>query len=300
MFQLSYSDHHRVDLPARHRFPMLKYELIREQLLREGIVSPHQLKKPDLIAPEMILAVHTTEWWNQVNSSCLTKEQERRLGFPMTRQLLTRSHSSASGTWETALNALSDGAAMNLAGGTHHAFADRGEGFCLFNDVAIASRGLLNANLCKRVLIVDLDVHQGNGTAHLFQAEDAVFTFSMHGERNYPLRKEHSNLDIALPDGCLDEMYIDALSVHLGRVMDSFQPDFVFYIAGSDVLATDRLGRLSLSLDGCKKRDRHVLNVCFHSGTPLAVVLGGGYSERFHELVRAHVQTVELLAEYYG
>jgi acetoin utilization deacetylase AcuC-like enzyme len=300
MFQLSYSDHHRVDLPAGHRFPMLKYELIREQLLREGIVSPNQLKKPDLIAPEMILAVHTTQWWDQVNSGCLTKEQERRLGFPMTRQLLTRSHSSASGTWETALNALGDGAAMNLAGGTHHAFADRGEGFCLFNDVGIASRYLLNANLCKRVLVLDLDVHQGNGTASLFQDEDSVFTFSMHGERNYPLPKEQSNLDIALPDGCTDEIYNNFLTVHLGQVMDSFQPDFVFYIAGSDVLATDRLGRLSLTLDGCKQRDQHVIGTCYQSGTPLAIVLGGGYSERFHDIVRAHVLTVELLAEYYG
>lgn len=279
---------------------MLKYELIREQLIRQGMVGRHQLSQPDLIPPELILDVHTLEWYESVCFCRLSAQQERRLGFPMTPQLLQRSHCSASGTWETALNALRDGASMNLAGGTHHAFADRGEGFCLFNDVAIASRALLSQGLRQRILVLDLDVHQGNGTAHIFREEARVFTFSMHGEHNYPLKKECSDLDVGLPDGCTDQSYLALLEVHLSTVFNIFRPDFVFYIAGSDVLASDRLGRLALTNRGCRERDARVISICQQNGIPLAVVLGGGYSDRYHEIIRTHVQTAELLSDYYG
>lgn len=300
MFKVSHSDHCRVDLPTGHRFPMMKYELLREQLLRQGVLQPTQLYQPDLIDEELILGVHALSWWNKVSACSLSPEEERRLGFPISKKLLKRSHSSVSGTWQSSLNALRDGAAMSIAGGTHHAYADRGEGFCLLNDIAIAARALLDRRLCLRVLIVDLDVHQGNGTASIFQDEERVFTFSMHGERNYPQPKEKSDLDVGLPDGCNDHQYLEALYERLPLIFQAFDPDFVFYIAGSDVLASDRLGRLCLTLDGCRKRDAFVIDSCAERGVPFAITMGGGYSDRYHDILKAHFQTFELVADRFG
>jgi len=300
LFYVSYSDHCKVDLPAGHRFPMLKYELIREQLLRLGILNSTQLYRPEPIPTEMILAVHAEDWWNRVQKLALTPQEERRLGFPMTQQLLARCHSSVSGTWFSALNALRDGVGMSIAGGTHHAYAGHGEGFCLLNDVAIAAQCLLDSQLARRILVIDLDVHQGNGTAVIFEKEDRVFTFSMHGEKNYPLKKESSNCDVALSTGMGDVEYNRILANVFASCMQKHKPDFIFYIAGSDVLATDRLGKLALSLDGCARRDQLVIETCHTLSIPFVVVLGGGYSDRYHEVLQAHVQTFARVADLFG
>lgn len=200
------------------------------------------------------------------------------------------------GTVECALIALEKGFALNIAGGTHHAFRDRGEGFCLLNDLAIASQYLLDKGLRKRILIVDLDVHQGNGTASIFQNENRVFTFSMHGEHNYPLQKEKSDLDIPLPDGCTDEYFLGLLNQHLPKVVDQFQPDFIFYQSGVDILATDKLGRMKVSLEGLKERDRIVVNTARQNQIPLAGAMGGGYSEDIRIIVEAHCNLFRLVA----
>ncbi len=291
MPRLATSDHYTLDLPAGHRFPIAKYGLIREQLLWQGIAGPDDFYDPGFCPEEDILRVHTDDYWRKVSTLQLSPAEVRRLGLPQSPQLLRRSLSSSAGTVQTALAALRDGVALKLAGGTHHAFADRGEGFCVLNDQAIAARHLLAHGLARQILIVDLDVHQGDGTAAIFRDEPQVFTFSMHAGANYPLRKEQSDLDVALPLGTDDSEYLRILAEILPALLAQVQPDFVFYQAGVDVLATDKLGKLALSQAGCRARDAFVFAAVCARNLPVAVTMGGGYSERLSDIVDAHCNT---------
>ncbi|MFD1469626.1 histone deacetylase [Hymenobacter caeli] len=291
MPRLATSDHYTLDLPAGHRFPIAKYALIREQLLWQGVAAPEDFYEPGLCAEADVLRVHTTDYWHRVRDLQLSAREVRNLGLPQSPQLVRRSLSSSAGTLQSALGALQHGIGLNLAGGTHHAFADRGEGFCVLNDQAIAAAHLLAHGLARQVLVVDLDVHQGDGMAALFRAEPRVFTFSMHAGANYPLRKEHSDLDIPLALGTGDAEYLRILSDTLGPLVDRVRPDFVFYQAGVDVLATDKLGKLALTPAGCQQRDELVLGLCRARALPVAVSMGGGYSERLADIVDAHCNT---------
>ena len=297
MPRLATSDHYTLILPAGHRFPIAKYALIREQLLWQGIAEPADFYEPGLCAAEDVLRVHTPDYWHRVRDLQLTPREVRNLGLPQSPQLVRRSLSSSAGTLHSALNALRDGIGLNLAGGTHHAFADRGEGFCVLNDQAIAAAHLLTHGLARQILMVDLDVHQGDGTAAIFRNEPRVFTFSMHAGANYPLRKEQSDLDIPLALGTDDAEYLARLSATLGPLVDRVQPDFIFYQAGVDVLATDKLGKLALTPAGCQQRDELVLGLCHARNLPVAVSMGGGYSERLADIVDAHCNTFRVAFE---
>ena len=299
MPRLATSDHYTLDLPAGHRFPIAKYALIREQLLWQGIAEVTDFYEPGLCAEEAILRVHTTEYWHKVRDLQLSAAEVRRLGLPQSPQLVRRSLSSSAGTIQSALHALHNGIGLNLAGGTHHAFADRGEGFCVLNDQAIAAAHLLAHGLAKQILIVDLDVHQGDGTAAIFRNEPRVFTFSMHAGANYPLRKEQSDLDIPLALGIGDAEYLAQLTATLEPLVNRVRPDFIFYQAGVDVLATDKLGKLALTPAGCRQRDELVLGLCHARALPVAVSMGGGYSERLADIVDAHCNTFRVAFEWW-
>ena len=288
---LATSERYTLPLPIGHRFPITKYELIREQLVWQGIAQPEDFYDPGLCAEEDVLRVHTAEYWHKVRDQGLSSAEVRRLGLPQSRELTLRSLSSSAGTLQSARRALRDGVGLNLAGGTHHAFADRGEGFCVLNDIAIAAAYLLHHHLALQILVVDLDVHQGDGTASIFRHEPRVFTFSMHAGANYPLRKEQSDLDVELPLGTTDVPYLALLQTTLPRLLREVQPDFIFYQAGVDVLATDKLGKLALTQHGCRQRDEFVLGLCHQHGLPVAVSMGGGYSERLADIVDAHCNT---------
>lgn len=270
---------------------MLKYELIPEQLLYEGIITPDNLISPGIIDEDLVLLTHDRDYWQRLRDLKLSAAEERRIGFKLSARLVERELRIALGTIETSLAALKAGVGFNVAGGTHHAGSDWGEGFCLLNDQAIAANYLLNQHLAARILIVDLDVHQGNGTAQIFKNNPRVFTFSMHGQKNFPFRKEISDLDIGLEDGIGDEEYLNILKSNLTSTFESFKPDFVFYLAGVDVLATDKLGKLSLSNQACKERDRLVFNLCISHRAPVQVSMGGGYSPRINDIVQAHCNT---------
>lgn len=278
---------------------MAKYELIREQLLYEGTAAAENFFEPGLLSETSALLTHTKEYWDKLTQVSLSEREIRAIGFPINEKFVVRGRHISQGTLECALYALEGGCAMNTAGGTHHAFADRGEGFCCFNDQAVAANYLLTNKWCQKILIVDLDVHQGNGTAHIFQDDPRVFTFSMHGERNYPLRKEHSDLDIGLPDGMDDAPYLKTLAEALPRLFDTVQPELVFYLSGVDVLATDKLGRLSLSQRACRERDRLVLAACKNHRVPVVVSMGGGYSPRLADIVEAHANTFRVAQEVF-
>lgn len=278
-------------LPDGHRFPMQKYELIPEQLIREGIIRESQIFKPEPAKRIDITAVHSEEYLTKLETLALTRSEERKIGFPHDERLVLREKCIVNGSIYNALYAIENGCSINVAGGTHHAYSDRGEGFCLLNDIAVATSYLLRHRLRERVLIVDLDVHQGNGTAAIFNNEPGVFTFSMHGANNYPLHKEQSDLDVPLPDGITDEPYLKLLERHLNEIAERFQPDFVFYQSGVDILHTDKLGRLAISAHGCALRDRLVFRFCKIHRLPVAVSMGGGYSQRLSDIVNAHVST---------
>ncbi|OGX80898.1 deacetylase [Hymenobacter lapidarius] len=297
MPRLATSDHYTLTLPEGHRFPIAKYALIREQLLWQGIATAEDFYEPGLCAEPDVLRVHTADYWHKVRDLRLSPAEVRRLGLPQSPQLVRRSLSSSAGTLQSALHALQDGVGLNLAGGTHHAFADRGEGFCVLNDQAIAAAHLLAKGLARQVLIVDLDVHQGDGTAAIFRNEPRVFTFSMHAGANYPLRKETSDLDIALELGTGDGEYLRLLHEALPKLLAQVKPNFVFYQAGVDVLATDKLGKLSLTPAGCRLRDEYVLGLCREQQLPVAVSMGGGYSERLADIVDAHCNTFRVAFE---
>ncbi len=281
-------------LPEGHRFPMLKYELIPEQLLHEGIIAAENLFEPNPAKEEIILLTHDQNYWGQLRDLSLSAKEQRRIGFPLNAQLLMRELRIVQGTIDGALFAKENKIAFNVAGGTHHAGSNWGEGFCLLNDQSICANYLLNNKLVTRILIIDLDVHQGNGTAEIFKNEDRVFTFSMHGDKNFPFRKETSDLDIPLDDGIGDEAYLSLLEENLKFVLAKHQPDFVFYLSGVDVLATDKLGKLSLSKLACKERDRMVLQACKDENIPLQVSMGGGYSTSIKDIVDAHCNTYKV------
>lgn len=287
-------------LPEGHRFPMLKYELIPEQLLHEGTIGPEHLFEPDLLPEDVIVQTHDAGYWSLLRDLELLPAAQRRIGFPLSAQLVEREIRIAQGTIDGAIFALQHGIAFNVAGGTHHAGSFWGEGFCLLNDQAIAANYLLNNDLAKRILIIDLDVHQGNGTAEIFEREPRVFTFSMHGDKNFPFRKEKSDLDIPLADGTGDQEYLEILSTTLPSLLLKHEPDFVFYLSGVDVLATDKLGKLSLSAEGCKERDRMVLQFCKDHRLPVQVSMGGGYSPEIRHIVDAHCNTFRLALDLFS
>ncbi len=299
MLKIAWSEIYKYELPEGHRFPMIKYDLIPEQLLYEGTVNSEAFFEPPPLGDEGILLTHTQEYLNKLNFQQLTNKEIRSIGFPMSDRLVQRGKHIANGTYMATHFATQYGISMNIAGGTHHSFADRGEGFCLFNDIAIAANILLYQQSYLKILVVDLDVHQGNGTAKIFENEDRVFTFSMHGARNYPTRKEKSNLDIELLDGCDDNTYLNLLKYHLPKVIDAFEPDFMFYLAGVDVLATDKLGRLNMTRQGCKERDRIVLKMAQTSKIPVVVSMGGGYSTQIKDIIEAHANTFRLAQDLY-
>lgn len=280
-------------LPEGHRFPMLKYELIPEQLIHEGVITAEHLFAPGLLDEEIILLSHQEAYWTQLRDLTLPASAQRRIGFPLNARLLEREVRIAKGTIDGALYAQRYGIAFNVAGGTHHAGSNWGEGFCLLNDQAIAANYLLNKGLAGKILIIDLDVHQGNGTAEIFENNDRVFTFSMHGDKNFPFRKEQSSLDIALPDGTDDIGFLNQLSATLPLLLAQ-QPDFVFYLSGVDVLETDKLGKLALSKAGCKERDNMVLQFCKDNNLPVQVSMGGGYSPEIRDIVDAHCNTFKI------
>lgn len=287
-------------LPEGHRFPMLKYELIPEQLLHEGTISIENIFQPELVSEENVLLTHHVNYWKQLKTLTLPAKEQRRIGFPLNAQLIERELRITQGTIDGTHFAMTNGVAFNVAGGTHHSGSNWGEGFCLLNDQAIAANYLLSNNLSNNILIVDLDVHQGNGTAEIFRNEPRVFTFSMHGDKNFPFRKEISNLDISLDDGVGDDEYLSLLKINLTKVFENAKPDFVFYLSGVDVLATDKLGKLSLSKAACKERDSLVLKACNSRNLPLQISMGGGYSTDVKDIVDAHCNTYRLAFDLFN
>lgn len=278
---------------------MAKYELLPEQLLYEGTIAGENIFHPEPASEETILWTHEAAYWERLKNLKLSPREVRAIGFPLSDLLVSREIHIAQATVQCALYAREFGCSMTTAGGTHHAFTWKGEGFCLLNDVAVAANYLLHKDLARQILVVDLDVHQGNGTAQIFGNESRVFTFSMHGEKNYPLHKEHSDLDIGLADGAEDALYLKILKNTLPALLEEVQPDFVFYLSGVDVLATDKLGRLKLTLSGCKERDRIVLEACYRNSLPVVVSMGGGYSEHLATIVEAHANTFRIAQEVF-
>lgn len=299
MLKIAFHEVYQYALPEGHRFPMEKYTLLPEQLLYEGTISGSNFFQPVQLTEPEILLTHTADYWEKLQKQKLSYKEARNIGFPMTPALVDRGRYIARGTYDCAQYAMTHGVALNIAGGTHHAFASHGEGFCVFNDIAIASNLLLDRGQASQILIVDLDVHQGNGTAHIFRDEPRVFTFSMHGQRNYPLRKEQSDLDIGLADKTGDKLYLSTLRRVLPMLMEQVNPDMVFFLAGVDVLESDKLGRLSLTTEGCRQRDRFVMELCKEAGVPLAIAMGGGYSPRIASIVDAHANTFRLAQEIF-
>ena len=281
-------------LPAGHRFPIEKYALLRDAVVAEGLVSSSRVHEPARATLEELARVHTRDYIDRLTSGGLTEAELRLLGFPWSPALVERSYRAVGGTLGAARAALDHGLAVNLAGGTHHAFPDRGEGFCVFNDVAIAVRALRAEGRIRRAAIIDLDVHQGNGTHAIFAGDAETFTFSMHGGRNYPFRKVPGTLDIELPDGTGDEAYLAQLASALPRVLDASAPDLVVYLAGADPHELDRLGRLKLTFSGLQRRDAMVLEACREVGIPVAITVAGGYGTDIHETVAIHVATVRV------
>lgn len=255
---------------------MLKYELIYEQLLYEGTCTDDNFFGPSPVDDRWVLGVHTPDYVHQLKTLTVPAEMVRRIGFPLTPELIDREWIITQGTIDCTQLARRDGVAMNVAGGTHHAFPDRGEGFCMLNDVGVAAHYLLETGQARQILVIDLDVHQGNGTAVMFQHEPRVFTFSVHGKDNYPLRKEQSDLDIELPTGTADELYLNTLYDTLPNLIDRVQPDFLFYVSGVDILASDRLGKMAVSREGCLQRDRFVFEQAIQRSLPITVSMGGG------------------------
>ena len=293
-----YHPSYQVALPPGHPFPMSKYSLLRDQLLAEGIVAAGDILQPEPLDASILGLVHTPEYLAKLATSGLSAAEQRRLGLPWSEALWQRSRLASAGTLLAARTALDQGLAANLAGGTHHAFADHGEGFCVLNDVAIAIRKLQAERALERAAIVDLDVHQGNGTAAIFETDDAVFTFSMHGERNYPVAKMRSNLDVPLKDGVGDAEYLDTLQGVLPSVLDHARADLVFYLAGVDVAAGDRYGKLALTEEGIRRRDRCVIEAVRGRGLPLVIVLAGGYAATRARTAELHAHAFRESAAY--
>lgn len=299
MLKIAWSPIYCHPLPEGHRFPMEKYNLLPEQLLYEGTIKESNFFSPSFLEEKWILNTHQQSYFERLKSLNLSKSEIRKTGFPLSHELVQREMQIMQGSVQASVFALEFGIGMNIAGGTHHAFSDRGEGFCLLNDIAIASNFLLDNNLVKKILVVDLDVHQGNGTASIFDGNSSVFTFSMHGASNYPLHKESSDLDIGLPDQTGDVHYLKILKETLPGLIDSFEPDFIIYQSGVDVLGSDKLGRLAMSISGCKERDKMVLELAKINAIPIMCCMGGGYSEKLSHIIEAHANTFRLAQDLY-
>ncbi|WP_229717702.1 histone deacetylase family protein [Parapedobacter defluvii] len=299
VLKIAYHPSYAHPLPEGHRFPMEKYELIPAQLLYEGTVQADSFFEPVKADFKTIALAHATGYCRQLLDLTLSPSMVRRIGFPLSAALVDRELRIVQGTLEACGFANQYGVAFNVAGGTHHAGYNWGEGFCLLNDQAVAAAYLIHSRICRQVLVVDLDVHQGNGTAQIFAGEPRVFTFSMHSERNFPFRKERSDVDVGLPEGTGDEAYLAVLEHQLQAIFPRVQPDFVFYQAGVDVLATDKLGKLALTPAGCRRRDELVFEYCRAHKVPLQVSMGGGYSLRIRDIVDAHCQTFKVAARIY-
>ena len=299
MIRIAYDPIYAHPLPEGHRFPMLKYELIPAQLLHEGSIIPEQLFSPILCEDETILLTHDLVYLNKLKQQTLSASEQRKIGFPQSPALTKRELMITQGTIDCCLFAFETGIALNVAGGTHHAFRDRGEGFCLLNDMAVAANYLLQQQLAKQILIIDLDVHQGNGTAKIFENDPCVFTFSMHGAHNYPFHKEKSDLDIALNDGTEDNLYLSLLQSNLLTLLDQLKPDFAFYLSGVDILSTDKFGKLKVSMEGCRRRDELVFSQLKKHRIPCVVAMGGGYSPDIKTIVEAHCNTFRSAKDIY-
>ena len=299
MLKIAHDIIYRHPLEKNHRFPMEKYDLIPIQLIKETTCNPNNFFVPKSLSDEDVLKTHQKEYYEKLCSLSLSKKEIRPIGFPMSRELITREKKIAQGTIECSDFSIKNGISMNIAGGTHHAFYDKGEGFCMLNDQAIAANYLLNNSFIKKILIIDLDVHQGNGTASIFKNNPNVFTLSFHGQKNYPFRKENSDLDLGFDDFTNDAFYLKKLKEIIPRVIDNFQPDFIYYLAGVDVLKNDKLGRLSLTIKGCLERDRFILNNCKKNNIPVQVSMGGGYSFNIEEIIEAHSNTFRLAQEIF-
>ncbi len=294
-----YSDHFPIPLPKGHRVPVAKYTRLRERVTEAALVSPDDLMTPHAASDEELCRAHSPEYVQRVELGQLSEREIRALGFPWSPQLVQRSRHSSGATIEACRSALAEGYGVNLAGGTHHAFRERGEGYCVFNDSAVAALAMITERRASRIIIIDCDVHQGNGTAAIMADEPDVFTLSIHGERNFPARKQQSDLDIALADGTGDEAYLAALDQGLRRALARFCPDLAVYLAGADPYRDDSLGRLSLTKSGLVARDRLVLDHCARVDAPVAVAMAGGYARFLEDTVDIHFNTVSVVKAYY-
>ena len=299
MLKIAFHQNYIHPLDKNHRFPMIKYELIPEQLLRENTCSPDNFFEPGIISDKIVLNTHEEEYFKRFRNLNLSKKEVREIGFPLSKELVTREMTIAQGTIDCVNYSLKNGISMNIAGGTHHAFYDRGEAFCMLNDQAIAAKYLINKKLAEKIMIIDLDVHQGNGTASIFSENKDVFTISFHGKKNYPFRKEKSDIDVEFDDNTDDQLYLNKLKDLIPNAIENFKPDFIFFLSGVDVLNNDKLGRLGLSIDGCKERDKFILELCNKNSIPVQVSMGGGYSELLKNIIDAHSNTFRLAQEIY-
>jgi len=299
MLKIAHHPIYKHPLPEGHRFPMEKYDLLPRQLLYEGTCTQENFFEPQIVEDKHILRCHTKEYLNDLKSLRISPKAQRKTGFPLSLELVNRELIITQGTIDGCHYALENGVAMNIAGGTHHAYTDHGEAFCLLNDQAIAAKYLQEEKLAKKILIVDLDVHQGNGTAEIFKDDPSIFTFSMHGKANYPFKKEISDLDIALETDTGDEEYLKILQENLPKLIREQQPDFIFYLCGVDILASDKLGKLGCSINGCKERDRFVLQTCYDLQIPVQCSMGGGYSPDIKVIIDAHANTFRVAQGIY-
>lgn len=299
MLKIAYHPIYNHPLKAGHRFPMEKYDLLPQQLLYEGTCKTENFFEPEIPNNKHFFRVHDPEYFFELLNITLSQKAARKIGFPLSEVLIEREMVIADGTMKASEFALKNGIAMNIAGGTHHAFSDRGEAFCMLNDQAIGAKYLQKKGLVDKILIVDLDVHQGNGTAEIFQNDDSVFTFSMHGKSNYPFVKEQSDLDIALENETKDAEYLSILKDTLPKLISQVKPDFIYYLCGVDVIETDKLGKLALTIEGCAIRDRFVLQTCFNLEIPVMCSMGGGYSKDIKIIVNAHANTFRLAQEIF-
>ena len=299
MLKIAHHPIYNHPLREDHRFPMEKYDLLPEQLLYEGTCRPENFFEPEKPNNKYFFTVHEPEYFFDLLNITLDQKAARKIGFPLSEVLIDREMIIADGTMKASNFALKNGISMNIAGGTHHAFSNKGEAFCMLNDQAIGAKYIQNKGLVKKILIVDLDVHQGNGTAEIFQNDPSVFTFSMHGKSNYPLIKEKSDLDIPLEDNTTDAEYLSILKHILPKLISQQKPDFIYYLCGVDVLESDKLGKLNLTVKGCKDRDRFVLQTCFDLKIPVMCSMGGGYSKDVNIIVDAHANTFRLAQEIY-
>jgi len=293
-----YSDTFVLPLPEGHRFPMAKYVRLREKLMTDRIISADELREAPQATWDDLRLVHTADYVQSVSDGTLSRQIQRGIGFPWSPQMVERARRSVGATIAAARAAREDGGAANLAGGTHHAFADRGEGYCVFNDVAVAIRVLQRDGVCRRASVIDCDVHQGNGTASIFRRDANVFTVSIHGAKNYPFHKETSDLDIELEDGTGDEPYLAHLAHSLDVALTRHRPDIVFYLAGADPYERDRLGRLNLTVGGLRRRDEYVVDACFHANIPIVITMSGGYADDVNEIVAIHANTIRVATLY--